>query len=151
MSNELAYVVVEMSRAGDTVIGVFSSMAKAREAMPVHDTQRLIDNYRVELHVLDTPVESEEPWRVSMDRSGAEFEVSRVVLCNCDADAEVLEHGSYIESGGERVHLIVWARTKGQALSTAEMHRQWLIESRLWEPSAGPVALENVSARTTLG
>ena len=151
MPNDLCYVVVEMSPAGDTVIGVFSSMAMAREAMPVHDTQRLIDNYRVELHVLDSPVEGEEPWRVSMDRSGAQFEVSHVVLCNCDADAEVLEHGSYIEAGGERVHLIVWAPTKGQALSTAELHRQWLIESRLWESNAEQVALESVSATVTLG
>ena len=96
MPNELCYVVVEVSPAGDTVIGVFSSMTRAREAMPVHDTQRLIENYRVELHVLDSPIIAEEPWRVSMDKAGAQFEVSRVVLCNCDADVEVLEHGSYI-------------------------------------------------------
>jgi hypothetical protein len=125
-------------------------MVKAREAMPLHDTRRLIESYRVELHVVDQPGGVEEPWRVSLTRDGAGFEVERVVLCNCDADAEVLEHGSYIEAGGARVHLIVFARTKGQALWAAQAHRSWLVESRLWDSEPGPIALPSVNASATL-
>src|SRR5688572_31014634 len=108
MSQEL-YLVIETSAAGDEVIGAFSTMAQARAALPEDNVARLIENFRIEMHILDEP-RQEEGWRVAISRDGSEISVSRLILCNCEADEETISRGSYIEDGGERMHLIMWAR-----------------------------------------
>src|SRR5688572_8406435 len=101
------YVVLETSAAGDEVIGVFSSMAQARAALPEDNVARLIDSFRIELHVLNEAAR-EDAWRVSISRDGQQAAVSRMILCNCEDDAETISRGSYIEPGGEHMQLIVW-------------------------------------------
>jgi HAMP domain-containing protein len=49
--------------------------------------------------------------------------------CSCGDDHELLENSSYIESGGGPMHLVVWARSQGDALQAAERHRLELIEA----------------------
>jgi hypothetical protein len=126
-----AYVVVETSRAGDSVIGVFSTMAAARLILPTGDLDAL-RRYRVELHIVDEPHDEVVAWRVVMNKDGSEPEVSRVILCSCEDDEAVLESGSYIEDGGDRMQLIVWAKTQGEALDTAEHYRTRLLDSGVW-------------------
>lgn len=126
-----AYVVVETSGAGDSVIGVFSSIAAARQVLPTEDLDAL-RRYRVELHLVDEPHDEIVAWRVVMNKDGSEPEVSRVILCSCEDDEVILESGSYIEDGGERMQLIVWAQTQGQALHAAEKHRIRLLDSGVW-------------------
>ncbi len=102
MAHEV-YVVVESSRAGETVVGAFSTLEKARAVLPRGDSRRLED-YRVEFHVIDEPVEEEQAWTVVISRDGSEIEVSPVILCSCGDDHDRLENSSYIEAGGGRMH-----------------------------------------------
>lgn len=125
------YVVVESSRAGDSVIGAFSTVAAARRSLPVDDL-RSLENYRVELHLLDEPSDMAQAWRVSVDKDGANVEVSRVILCSCEDDEAVVESGSYIEDGGKRMQLIVWSRTPGLAIAAVERCREFLLRRDIW-------------------
>lgn len=138
MSQEV-YVVVESSRAGDAVIGVFSTIEKARAVLPSHDLKRMLEAYRVELHVLDYTPEENAPWLVVLSRDGKHTEVHRPVLCNCGDDHEQLDNASYLESGGGPMHLVVWARTQGDALAAAERHRVELIEADVWRGDEVPL------------
>jgi hypothetical protein len=152
MASEV-FVVVETSPVGETVIGAFSTIEKARTVLPRHDTAKL-QNYRVEFHVIDEPVLEEQAWTVRLSRDGATADVSPVILCNCGDDHDALENTSYIEGGGARMHVVVWATTKGGALDAAERYRAWLIEELIWGDqrlpirpiSAGRLAQEPVEA-----
>jgi hypothetical protein len=137
MAQEL-YVVIENSVLGDEIIGIFASMAEARAALPAENVPRLIDNFRIELHVLDEPCQ-EEAWRVTISKDGRDIAVSRFILCNCEDDAEALARGSFIEEGGERMQLVVWARSKGSALLAAERHRLGLLERGIWDTARVPL------------
>jgi hypothetical protein len=144
MSQEV-YVVVESSLAGDSVIGVFSTIEKARAVLPSHDLKRMLADYRVELHILDYAPEENQVWQVLLSRDGKQAEVHRPVLCNCGDDHEQLENSCYLESGGGPMHLVVWARTQGDALATAEHHRLELIEADVWRGEE--VALRQITAQ----
>jgi hypothetical protein len=80
-----------------------------------------------------------------MDRDGGNVEVARVVLCSCEDDEVVLDSGSYIEDGGRRMQLIVWARTQGRALAAADRCRGVLIERGVWQ--SGFVPLSGIAAQ----
>jgi hypothetical protein len=138
MSQEL-YVVIETSTVGDEIIGVFASLAEARAVLPTNDVDRLIANFRVELHVLGETA-SEEAWRVSVSRDGRESSVERLILCSCEDDAAVLASTSFIEPGGENMRIVVWARCRGSALRAAEHHRRVLMESGAWQSAHVPLA-----------
>jgi hypothetical protein len=137
--NEEIYVVVESSKAGESVIGVFSTIEKARAVLPSHDIKRMLEDYRIELHVLDYAREENEPWLVVLSRDGQHTEVHKPVLCNCGDDHEQLDHASYLESGGGPMHLVVWARTQGDALLAAERHRVELIDADVWRGDEVPL------------
>jgi len=130
MTSEI-FVVVESSRVGETVVGAFSTIEKARAVLPRHDTRRLED-YRVEFHVIDEPIDEEQAWTVIMSRDGNRFDVTRVILCSCGEDHDALENSSYIEAGGGRMHCVVWALTKGMALDAGDRYREWLIKEGAW-------------------
>jgi hypothetical protein len=146
MSHEV-YVVVESSRAGETVVGAFSTLEKARAVVPRGDAKRLED-YRVEFHVIDQPVEEEQAWTVVMSRDGDEIDVAPVILCSCGDDYDRLENSSYIEAGGGPLHVVVWARTKGSALDAAGRYRDWLVAEQIWridEVQVPPISAQHFS------
>lgn len=147
MAHEV-YVVVESSRAGETVVGAFSTLEKARAVLPRGDAKRLED-YRVEFHVIDEPVEEEQAWTVVMSRDGSEIEVSPVILCSCGDDHDRLENSSYIEAGGGRMHVVVWAKTKGSALDAADSYREWLVGKQVWQ--LDELQIPPISAQHVLG
>ena len=66
---EIVYVVTEHSAVGETILGVFSSLDKARGVVPPASSHRLED-YRIEARVLDEPPEPRTPWRVVLGRDG---------------------------------------------------------------------------------
>jgi hypothetical protein len=143
MSREV-YVVVESSRAGETVVGAFSTLERARAVLPRGDAKRLED-YRVEFHVIDEPVQEEQAWTVVMSRDGCEVDVSPVILCSCGDDHDRLENSSYIEAGGECMHVVVWAKTRGSALDAAGRYREWLLGEQVWRLDA--VQIPPISAQ----
>jgi hypothetical protein len=129
--SEVLYVVVERSAAGETILGVFSSLAKARGVVPPASSGRLQD-YRVEARVLDEPPDPRAPWRVVLSRDGGVVNAEPVVLCACEDDERQLARGSFIESGGRRMQVIVRAASPGQAIAAAQHYRVWLLEQQAW-------------------
>jgi hypothetical protein len=145
------FVVVETSRVGETVVGAFSTIEKARAVLPRHDT-KCLEDYRVEFHVIDEPLEEEQAWTVVMSRDGIRVDVSPVILCSCGEDHDALENSSYIEAGGGRMHVVVWAKTKGMALDAADRYRDWLIQEQIWatdELQIAPISANNVLEAVT--
>ena len=127
----LVYVTVETSPVGENVIGVFSSLARARDMLRLIDAARLPE-YRIELHVLDEPPTPSTPWLVVMARDGSGCDVSRFIGCAACDEVRLMADASFIERGGERMRVVVWAGTPGQALAAANAVRRRLIEDGVW-------------------
>jgi hypothetical protein len=132
---EVLYVVTERSAVGETVLGVFSSLEKARQVVPPASSGRLED-YRIEGHVLDQPPEPRTPWRVRLSRDGSVYGAEVAVVCAC-ADAErQLAESSFTEPGGLHMQVIVRAASPGQAIAAAQNYRAWLLAHQNWSTQA---------------
>ena len=135
--SDVVWTVVESSPAGDTLIGVFTSVEKARSAVSALSSGRLED-YRIEGHVLDQERDS-TPWQVTLAQDGAHVGTTPFVGCSCsDDEAEYYKH-SFIQAGGEQMSVIVFAPTPGLAIATADEYRTWLQEQGLWTKTLQPL------------
>ena len=140
---EVLYVVTERSAVGDTVLGVFSSLERARRIVPPLSSGRL-DDYRIEGRVLDQPPEPRKPWRIVLTREGSVQDAEVAVVCACDQDEQILARSSYIAAGGEHMQVVVRAESRGQAIAAAQKYREWLLDQRHWTDQAS--RLESIEA-----
>jgi hypothetical protein len=132
MDTQPLFVVVESTPVGESVIGVFSSIEAARAVLPDVATGRLGD-YRIEVHVLDAPLDVYSAWQVSLDYEGDVISAEPLISCACcDEDASIRQ-ASFIEAGGELLRLAVWARTRGGAIAAASAYARRLIDDGLWQ------------------
>jgi hypothetical protein len=146
---EIVFVVIESSEAGESVVGVFSSLQKARAILPSAESGRLYD-YRVEYRVLDEPQLEPTAWQVSIRRDGSFERVEPIIACAyCDEQHTVAE-ASFIEAGGDVMRLGVWAITQGSAIAAARAEAERLIEDGTWDRRPGPQALLPVFAEPVL-
>lgn len=132
------YVTVETSPAGEHVVGVFTSLEQARAVLRSLDVDRLAD-YRIEFHLLDEPPRP-SPWTVVLARDGAVCDVAPFVGCSaCDLD-QLMADASFIEDGGERMRVAVWAPTPGRAIAAADALRRRLVQCGAWGTERVPLA-----------
>jgi hypothetical protein len=137
--SQLVYLVIESSDVGEAVLGVFSTLEKARQILPPMSSGRL-DRYRVEYRLFDEPPEPRTPWQVVLDRGGALITAELVVRCNCEDDEGRFVRGSFIDHGGNRLHLVVFARSPGEAVAAAQRYREQLLEHGVWGSEARQLA-----------
>jgi hypothetical protein len=67
------------------------------------------------------------------------IEATRRAVPARDDEARQLALGSFIEPGGEHVHVIVRAASPGQAIAVAQSYREWLLEHHSWTAEARPL------------
>jgi hypothetical protein len=126
------FVLIESSAAGETVLGVFSSLGAAREAIPVSDVERLRD-YRIEVHALDEAPSTVRPWLVVIEREGSVLSASPLIPCSgCDEELTYAT-ASYIDAEGLRLHQLVWHVSPGLAIQAAQERRRHLLSDSLWQ------------------
>jgi len=133
--SELVWTVVERSAAGDTLIGVYTTLEKAR-AVVSSLAQGRYEDYGIEGHVLDEGKESATAWQVTLSRDGTHLATTPFVGCSCADDEAEYRKRSFIQDGGERMSVIVFAPTPGLAIATAERYRLWLQQNDLWTTRA---------------
>lgn len=143
----LLWVVVEHSDAGDTTVGVFTTLAQARETVNELGGDRLED-YRIEGHALDEPKSESLPWHVVLTRDGKVVSTTLFIGCSCQDDEDEYYKRSFIEEGGETMYVIAFAVTPGQAIAVANQYRVWLQENGHW--SAEEQRLTPIHARTRI-
>lgn len=143
MDSELVWTVVEHSQAGDTLIGVYTALDKARAVVSTLARGRYED-YRIEGHALDQGKEADTPWQVVLTRDGAHLETTAFAGCSCADDEAEYRKRSFIQDGGERMSVIVFAPTPGLAIATADRYRLWLQEHDIW--TTRPQQLEPLAA-----
>ena len=132
--SELVWSVVETSPAGDTVVGIYSTLSRARDVVSRLAEGRYED-YRIEGHALDHGKETETPWQVHLGAGGQHIQTVPFVGCSCGDDEAEFMRRSSIERDGEAMSLIVFAPTPGLAIATADRYREWLLGQNLWAPS----------------
>jgi hypothetical protein len=148
MESELVWTVVEASPAGDTVVGVYTLLGRAREAVSLLAAEGTLEDYRIEGHVLDSGKEADIPWQVRLARGGEHLDTSPFTGCSCADDEAEFHRRSFIERDGEAMSVIVFAPTPGRAIGAAETLREWLLQQDLWAPGR---QLEPIQAgRTTV-
>ena len=128
----LLWVVVEHCDAGDTTVGVFTTLAQARETVHELGGDRLED-YRIEGHALDEPKSEPVPWQVVLTRDGEVVSTTPFIGCNCQDDEDEYYKRSFVEAGGETMYVIAFAVTPGLAIATANEYRIWLQENGHWD------------------
>jgi hypothetical protein len=133
--SELVWTVVEHSAAGHTLVGVYATLAKAREVVSSLADGNYED-YGIEGHVLDEGKSGATPWQVSLDRDGTHLGTTAFVGCSCGEDEAEYVRRSFIADGGASMSVIVFAPTPGVAISTANRYRLWLQENDLWTSHA---------------
>ena len=143
----LLWVVIEHSEVGDTTVGVFTSLAQARDTVDELGPDRLAD-YRIEGHAIDEPKSEPLPWIVVLGRDGAVVSTTMFIGCSCSDDEDEYYKHSFIEAGGERLHVIAFAVTPGQAIAVANEYRGWLQTNGHW--SVEEVRLTPIHARTAI-
>ena len=137
-SNDVVWTVVESSPAGETLVGVYTSVEKARAVVTLLAQGRLED-YRIEGHALDRERDADTPWQVTLAQAGAHIETTPFIGCACsDDEAEYYRH-SFIQAGGEQMSVIVFAPTPGVAIATAEEYRAWLQSHGHWSEQPKPL------------
>jgi hypothetical protein len=141
----LLWVLIEHSDVGDTTVGVFTTLAAARETIAELGPDRL-ESYRIEGHALDEPKAEPLPWQVVLRRGGEVESTTLFIGCSCSDDEEEYYHRSFIETGGERLHVIAFAVTPGQAIAVADEYREWLQANDHW--SSEEQRLTPIHART---
>ena len=137
--SQLLYVVIASAPSGDRVAGVFSGADKAFGHIPPEE-ERDGATYRVEYHVLDEPVDPYGPWWLVMAKDGTLDHAADAPSCICDDDC-------YIEPGGRRMHIIVWARSEERATEVADSYRRWLVESGIWQDEPLQLAMLHTEDR----
>jgi hypothetical protein len=135
--SDVVWTVLESSPAGDTLVGVYTSLEKARRVVSSLAQGRLED-YRIEGHALDHEREV-TPWQVSLSRDGAHLDTSPFIGCSCADDEAEYYKRSFIADGGDRMSVIVFAPAPGLAIVTAEHYRRWLHEQGLWSERVQPL------------
>jgi hypothetical protein len=135
---QLVWVVTEHSPAGDTVVGVFTTLDAARDTISSLAGERLED-YRVEGHVLDGVREEAVPWQIGLAPDGALLRAEPFIGCSCQDDEEQIRKLSFIEGDGSGMYVIVFARTPGQAIAAANRYRTWLLDRDLWSKGFAPL------------
>ena len=121
--NDLLFVVVESSIAGDMVVGVYSTLEAARAQLPPFESGRLGD-FRVEAHALDADAPL-MAWHVTVAGDG-ESEVTPVIHCST---CPPLEEGNAFRLEDGAVHATIWAITPGEALAVAREAMPQLIRT----------------------
>jgi hypothetical protein len=111
--NELLYVVVERSVAGEMVVGVYTTIEAARAQLPPYDSGRL-GGFRVEAHVADAPAPL-MAWHVTIAGDGV-ADVTPVIQCST---CPPIEAGNAYALEDGALHGVVWAITPGEALALA--------------------------------
>lgn len=140
----LVWVVVEHSAVGDTTVGVFTTIEKARETVNELGGDRLQD-YRIEGHAIDEPKSEPLPWQVIMTHDGEVESTTLFIGCSCQDDEEEYYKRSFVEQGGETMYVIAFAATPGQAIAVANDYRKWLLDTGHW--GTGEVRLTPIHAR----
>ena len=132
--SHIVWVVVEQSAVGATVVGAFETLEGAREAVSSlsRGDMRLLENYRVEGHVLGQGKVESVPWRVELTAAGEVLDAVPLVFCSCEDDDAQFRKQSYISARGDQMSVVVLARTPGQAIIAAEEYRAWLRDNGHW-------------------
>jgi hypothetical protein len=128
----LLWVVVERCEVGDTTVGVFSTLAQARAVVDELGAGRL-EAYRIEGHAPDEPRTEVVPWQVVLTREGYVNSATPFIGCSCGDDDDEYYRRSFIEEGGEALHVIAFAVTPGQAIAVANDYRVWLQANGHWD------------------
>lgn len=132
--SELVWSVVESSPVGETVVGVYTTLSRAREVVSQLADGRFED-YRIEGHALDQGKETDTPWQVYLSRSGEHLGTTPFAGCSCADDEAEFVRRSFVERDGESMSVIVLAPTPGLAIAAAGRLREWLVQQDLWAPS----------------
>jgi hypothetical protein len=136
--SQTVYVLTETSKAGDTLLGVFSSMEELNRLLPSAESGRLAD-YRVELQILDEPFDIYTPWQVSLSRAGEFLGVEPIIACSCCDEDLTVRQASYVDDRAGCLRIAVWARTKGRAIDATEaLYRDTAIEEG-WPQTFSPI------------
>jgi hypothetical protein len=128
----LLWVVIERSDAGETTVGVFSTLRQARKVVDELGAGRL-EAYRIEGHALDLPRREALPWQVVLTRDGEVASAIPFIGCSCADDEDEHYRRSYIEPAGDAMHVIAFAITPGQAIAVANEYRAWLQANGHWD------------------
>jgi hypothetical protein len=144
--SELVWSVVESSPAGDTVVGIYTTLTAARDVVSQLAGGRYED-YRIEGHALDQGKETETPWQVYLGRDGQHLGTVPFVGCACADDEAEFHRRSFIERDGESMSVIVAAPTPGLAIVAADRYREWLLEQGHWAPA---LQLQPIQAGTAI-
>ena len=144
VTNDLTWVVTERSAAGDAVIGVFSTLQKAREAIAALAGEGRLEDFRVEGHVTDAVRDEPMPWQIGLSADGELLRAEPFIGCSCSDDEEQIRKLSFIESDGQSMYVIVFAKTPGAAVGAAQQYRRWLQDGAHW--STGFAQLEPIQA-----
>ena len=132
--SDIVWVVVEQSPVGNTVVGAYASIEQAREAASSlsRGDLRLLENYRVEGHILGEGKVESVPWRVELAAGGEVLDAVPLVFCACEEDEAQFRKQSFISRGGEEMSVVVLARTPGHAILAAQEYHAWLKDNGHW-------------------
>jgi len=114
--SELAFVVTERSLAGDTLVGVYTTLEKARAQLPPYESGRLFD-FTIQANVIDAAPQA-VPWTVLLTCYGEAYEVTPYVQCSGCPDPE--DGGYHIDDSDDSMHAVIWAPTPGEATVLAK-------------------------------
>ena len=53
---------------------------------------------------------------------------------------------SFLAAGGQRMQVVVWAGSPGQAIAAAQAYRAWLLAHDLWGSAAAPLQVLDAGA-----
>ena len=147
--NELVWTVVESSPAGETTVGVYTTLTRAREVVS-ELADGNYEDYRIEGHALDHGKEMNAPWQVHLTRDGTHLQTLPFAGCACaDDEAEFLRR-SFVERDGEAMSVIAFAPTPGIAIASAQRYREWLVEQDLWSPGLQLQPIQSAPGATTI-
>jgi hypothetical protein len=132
--SDIVWVVVEQSPVGSTVVGTYEALDQAREAVTSLSKGQisLLENYRIEGHVLGRGKVESVPWHVELAADGEVLGAAPLVFCSCEDDDAQFRKRSFIATGGQQMSIVVLARTPGHAIFAAEEYRAWLRDNGRW-------------------
>lgn len=140
----LVWTVIETSPAGDTIVGIYTTIGGAREIVSSLADGKFED-YRIEGHVPDGTPHDDQAWQVHLRRDGTHLETVPFAGCSCSDDEAEFLRRSFVDRDGESMSVIVFAPTPGRAIATADRYRDWLLEQELW---ASALQLEPIQANS---
>ena len=137
--SEIVWVVTEHSAAGDSVVGVYSTLEKARAVIASLAGEGRLEDFRVEGHVPDTEREEPLPWQIGLSTEGDLLRCEPFIGCSCSEDEEQMRKLSFVESDARSMYVIVFAKTPGGAIAAAQQYRSWLQEGDRWPSGFAPL------------